>query len=44
MQILIGLNLISFEPVEGQLVHEERFQLTATDRINTVTFQNLTDL
>ena len=42
MQILVELNWISFEPLERQLVHEERIQWTAMDKISTVTFRNLT--
>ena len=36
---------IKHQPVnERQLVHEERIQSTATDKISTVSFQNLTGL
>ena len=42
VQILVGLNWISFELLEKQLVHEERIQSTATDKISTVTFWYLT--
>ena len=42
VQILVGLNWISFELLERQLVHEERIQSTATDKISTVTFRYLT--
>ena len=34
--------ILLYEHLEGQLVHEERIQSTATDKISTVTFQNLT--
>ena len=39
---LLDLDLNSDEYLEGQLVPEERIQSTATDKISTVTFQNLT--
>ena len=39
---LLDLDLNSDEYLEGQLVHEERIQSTAMDKISTVTFQNLT--
>ena len=42
MQILVGLNWISFELLERQLVHEEKIQSTATDKISTITFRYLT--
>ena len=42
MQILVGFGFNSNEHLEGQLVHEERIQSTATDKISTVTFQYLT--
>ena len=42
MQVLVELNWMSFELLEGQLVHEERIQSTATDKISTINFQNLT--
>ena len=41
MQILVGFGFNSNEHLEGQLVHEERIQSTATDKISTVTFQYL---
>ena len=41
MQILVELNWILFELLERQLVHEERTQSTATDKISTVTFRYL---
>ena len=44
MQILVGFGFNSNEHLEGQLVHEERIQSTATDKISTVTFQYLTEL
>ena len=42
MQILVGCRFNSDEHLEGQLVHEERIQSTAMDKISTVTFQYLT--
>ena len=42
MQVLVELNWMSFELLERQLVHEERIQSTATDKISTINFQNLT--
>ena len=42
VQILVGFGFNSHEHLEGQLVHEERIQSTATDKISTVTFQYLT--
>ena len=42
MQILVGFGFNSNEHLEGQLVHEERIQSTATDKISTITFRNLT--
>ena len=38
MQILVGFGFNSNEHLEGQLVHEERIQSTAMDKISTVTF------
>ena len=39
---LLDLDLTLNEHLEGQLVHEERIQSTATDKISTVTFRYLT--
>ena len=42
VQILVGFGFNSNEHLAGQLVHEERIQSTATDKISTITYQNLT--